>query len=227
MSLQTILSIATSLEINDHRLVGSFISRNQRISTSEVLTVVPFQFNITPHNYLRYSQNRVVLANLRFNDKSLEQYLNFASTGWVHFIAYQGDMTPTQIAAAMVQVSSSNKTIVLGSLPTLSPTSFVVKAGDWIQVDRYAYLATSNVPRGNDTTVSIPVHRSILTTLASPLNAVIGQYGTTTSLGGTTFTGVTIPVLLQEYPNFVLTPGPANDSYLAWTGSFKALEVVL
>ena len=227
MSLQTILSIATSLEVNDHRLVGQFISRNQRISTSEVLTVVPFAFTITPHNYLRYAVNRGVLANLRFADKAYEQYLNFASTGWTHFINYQGDMSSAQIAAVMAQVSSSSKTIVLGSLPTLTAASYVVKAGDWIQIDRYGYIATSDVVRGAGTTVSIPVHRSLLTTLAVATNVVIGQYGTTTSLGGNTYTGVTIPVLLQDYPTYVLTPGPNNDSYLAWSGSFKALEVVL
>ena len=227
MSLQTILSVATSLEVNDHRLVGQFVSRNQRISTSEVLTVVPFQFTIIPNNYLRYSQNRSVLANLRFADRAYEQYLNFATTGWVHYVSYRGDMTSTQIGTVLVQASSSGKTIVLGSLPTLTPTSYVVRVGDWIQIDRYAYIATTDVLRGSGTTVSIPVHRSLLTTVSAPLNAVIGQYGTTTSLGGNAYTGVTVPVILQDYPNYVLTPGPNNDSFLAWNGSFKALEVVL
>jgi hypothetical protein len=32
-----------------------------------------------PMNYLLYSQNRTLLNTLRIPDKSLEQYLNFAS----------------------------------------------------------------------------------------------------------------------------------------------------
>ena len=227
MSLQTIFSISTSLEVNDHRLVGQFVSRNQRISTSEVLTAVPFQFTIIPNNYLRYSQNRDVLSRLRFADRAYEQYLNFASTGWAHYVSYRGDMTPAQISSVLVQASSSGKTIELGSLPTLTPSSYIVRVGDWIQVDRYAYIAISDVQRGTGTSVSVQVHRSLLTTVTSSLNAVIGQYGTTTSLGGNTYTGITIPVILQDYPTYVLTPGPANDSFLAWSGSFKALEVVL
>ncbi len=42
MSLNTILSIAESVTINDQRFVGQTVSRNQKILTSEILTVVPF-----------------------------------------------------------------------------------------------------------------------------------------------------------------------------------------
>ena len=64
-NLTTILSISESVMINDQRFVGQIISRNKRISTSEVMTVVPFQFTFKPMNYLLYSQNRALLANLR------------------------------------------------------------------------------------------------------------------------------------------------------------------
>ena len=77
MSLNTILSIAESVTINDHRFVGQTVSRNQKILTSEILTVVPFQFNLRPMNYLLYSKSRGVLNALRIPDKALEQYLNF------------------------------------------------------------------------------------------------------------------------------------------------------
>ena len=98
-SITDILAIAESLSINDQRFVGQVISRNQRISTSEIITVVPFQFEFKPHNYLQYSTNRALLANIRYYDKALAQYLNIGSTGWVNYIAYQGDMTSGQISA--------------------------------------------------------------------------------------------------------------------------------
>jgi len=226
MSLNTILSISESVGINDHRFVGQLVSRNQRISTSEVLTVVPFEFEMQPMNYLLYSQNRVLLNSLRIPDKALEQYLNFGATGWNNYIAYQGDMTPLQIAACDWQTSSANKTLVLGDLPAISSTAYIVRAGDFCQVGRYAYIATADVQRGGGSTVNIPVHRNLIDALVSPVAAVIGQYGNTISLGGSVYVGVTFPVILRDYPTYTLMPF-ANDSYIQWSGSFRAFESVL
>jgi hypothetical protein len=225
-TLNTVLSISESVGIDDHRFVGQMMSRNQRIATSEIIGVQPFGFDMRPMNYLLYSQNRTLLSTLRAADKEFEQYLNFGATGWVNYIAYQGDMTSAEIGACQYQTSSANKTIVLGSLPTMGATEYIVKIGDFLQIDRYAYIATADVQRGSGATVNIPVHRTIMTTLASPMTAVIGQYGTTQSIGGSTYTGVTFPVILQGYPTYTLIP-MTNDSFIQWSGSFKAIEAVL
>jgi hypothetical protein len=226
MSLNQILAISESVGINDQRFVGQVLSRNQRLSTSEVLTVVPFAFTLKPMNYLYYSENRDLLATLRYYDKALTQYLNFGATNWENYIYYQGNMTSTQIAACQWQTSSVNKNLVLGSLPSISSTSYIVRAGDFCQVGLYAYIATQDVQRGVGTTVNIPVHRNLLTPVASPINAVIGQYGTTVSMGGSTYIGVTFPVILREYPTYTLMP-ITNDSFISWSGSFVAMEVVI
>ena len=226
MSLQTILSVAESVGINDHRFVGQMLSRNMRINTSEVLTVQPFEFEIKPMNYLLYSQNRAVLSALRTVDKEYESYLNFGSTGWLNYVNYQGDMSSAQANNCQIEIASANKTLVLGSLPSISSSAYIVKTGDFIQIDRYAYIATANVQRGGGSTVNIPVHRTIMTTLVSPIGAVIGQYGTTVSLGGSTYNGITFPVILRDYPTYTLVP-MTNDSFIAWNGGFKAIEVVL
>ncbi len=226
MSLNTILSVCESIAINDQKLVGQVLSRNQRISTSELLTVQPFEFTMKPMNYLLYSQNRTVLSTLRTNDKATEQFLNFGSTGWVNYIAYQGDMTPVQIGACAWQTSSANKTLVLGSLPSISSSAYIVKTGDFCQVGRYAYIATADVQRGSGSTVNIPVHRNLIDTLVSTVQCVIGQYGTTIALGGATYTGTTFPVILREYPTYTLVP-MTNDSFISWNGPFVAIEDVL
>jgi hypothetical protein len=226
MSLSLILANSESVGINDQRFVGQVVSRNQRISTSEILTVVPFAFEMKPMNYLLYSKSRGLLNSLRIPDKALQQYLNFNSTGWVNYIAYQGDMTSGQIANCQWQTSSINKNLVLGNLPSISSTAFIVKAGDFCQVGLYAYIATADVLRGSDATVTIPVHRNLLTTLTTPVNAVIGQYGTTVSMGGSTYTGTTFQVVLRDYPTYTLTP-MTNDSFIEWSGTFKAFESVL
>jgi len=225
-NLNKILSVAEQVIIKDQRLVGQAISRNQRISTSEILTNVPFQFEFMPMNYLLYSQNRDLLANLRLYDKSLEQYLNFGSTGWLNYIAYRGEMTSGQIATCQWQIDSVNKVLVLGNLPSIASNKFIVKAGDFCQVGRYSYIATEDVLRGSGTTVNIPVHRNLITPLVSPLNAVIGQFGTTVSMGGSTYTGITFAVILQQYPNYTLIP-MTNDSFIQWNQSFKAFEAIV
>ena len=226
MSLNQILSISESVGINDQRFVGQMVSRNQRISTSEIMTVVPFGFEMKPMQYLYYSQNRGLLNSLRIPDKALEQYLNFGTTGWVNYIKYQGDMTSGEIASCQWQTASENKLLVLGSLPTMGSTEYIVKAGDFCQVGRYAYIATADVQRGSGSTVNIPVHRNLLTEIVSPINAVIGQFGSTVSMGGDVYTGVTFPVILREYPNYTLVP-ITNDSFIQWSGSFKAFESVV
>jgi hypothetical protein len=226
MSLQNILAVAETVGINDHKFVGQMLSRNMRISTAEILTVQPFEFDIKPMNYLLYSQNRAVLSALRVADRQNEQYLNFGSTGWLNYIAYRGDMTGVQINATAIQTATAGKTIVLGSLPAISSSAFIVKTGDFIQIDRYAYIATADVQRGGSATVNIPVHRTVMTTVASPIGAVIGQYGTTTSIGGSTYTGITFPVIMRDYPTYSLVP-MTNDSFIAWNGGFKAIEAVL
>ena len=226
MSLNTILAISESVGINDQKLVGQVLSRNQRISTSELLTVQPFEFTMNPMKYLLYSQNRSLLSTLRVNDKSLEQYLNFTNIGWLNYVAYQGDMTSGQIGTCAWQTASANKTLVLGSLPSISSTAYIVKVGDFCQVGRYAYIATADVLRGAGSTVNIPVHRNLITTLATTVGAVIGQYGTTVSMGGSTYAGVTFPVILREYPTYTLVP-MTNDSFISWNGPFVAIEDVL
>lgn len=228
MSLNQILAISESVGINDHRFIGTMISRNQRISTSEIMTVVPFSFDMKPMNYLLYSQNRALLNSLRIPDMALEQYLNFGTTGWANYIYYQGDMSGSQCATCQIETATTigTKNIILGNLPSISSALYIVRQGDFIQIGRYAYMATADVQRGSGTTVTIPVHRNILTQIASPENAVIGQYGTTESLGGSTYTGITFCVILRAYPTYTLVP-ITDDSFIQWSGSFTAFENVL
>ena len=49
---------------------------------------------------------------------------------------------------------------------------------------------------------------------------------TTQSIGGNTYIGITFPVILNAYPNYTLIP-MTNDSFIQWSGTFKAIEAVL
>lgn len=226
MSLNQILAISEAVGINDQRFVGQVVSRNQRMFTSEIITVVPFVFTFKPMSYLLYSKSRELLNSLRIPDKSLEQYLNFGTTGWKNYIEYQGQLTSTQISSCQWQTTSAAKTLVLGNLPSVGVGTIIVKVGDFCQVGRYSYIATETVYRGSGTTVNIPVHRGLIDPVTAPINAVIGEYGTTVSMGGDNYTGITFPVILRSYPVYALTPFH-NDSYIQWAGEFLGFESVL
>lgn len=226
MSLQKILEVCESLTINDHKFAGQMLSRNMRLSTSEILTVQPFMFAMKPMSYLLYSKNRDLLSVLREADRVTEQYLNFGSTGWLNYIQYRGEMTEAEINAVTVSPLSANKTIQLDNLPAISSTALIVRTGDFVQVGRYAYIATADVVRGAGSSVNVPVHRSLIAPVSSSIPAVIGQFGTTVSLGGSTYTGITFPVVLREYPTYTLVP-MTNDSFIGWDGQFAAMEQVL
>ena len=135
-------------------------------------------------------------------------------------------MTSVQIAACQWQTSSANKTLVLGSLPSISISAFLFRVGDFVQVGRYAYIVTSDVLRGAGATVNVPVHRNLIATLVSAVACVAGQFGATISMGGSSYTGVTFPVILRDYPTYTLQP-ITNDSFIAWSGEFNAFEAVL
>ena len=136
-------------------------------------------------------------------------------------------MTSGQISTCQWQTSSANKTLVLGSLPSITSDKYIVKAGDFCQVGLYSYIATADVLRGSGSTVNIPVHRNLITTLSTTVAAVIGEFGTTVSMGGTTYTGITFQIILRDYPTYTLVPCVENDSFIQWSGSFKAFESVL
>ena len=226
MSLQTILSVCESVGINDQRFVGQTLSRNQKLTTSEILTVVPFEFELRPMNYLLYSQNRTTLNSLRIPDKALTQYLNFGQTGWRGYVKYQGQMTSAQINSCLWLTSSANKILVLGALPAIASTAYLFRVGDFVQVGLYSYIVTADVQRGSGSTVNVPVHRNLIAALTSNVPCVAGEFGSTVSMGGTTYTGVTFPVVLRDYPTYNLVP-IGTDNYINWSGPFRALEQVL
>ena len=135
-------------------------------------------------------------------------------------------MTSVQIANCVFTTGSANKNLQLGSLPSINEFAYIVKAGDFCQVGRYAYIATEDVQRGTGSTVVIPVHRNLITPVTANIAAVIGEFGTTIALGGDSYQGVTFPVILRDYPTYTLVP-MTNDSFISWSGNFVAFESVL
>jgi hypothetical protein len=136
-------------------------------------------------------------------------------------------MTPSEIASCVFLTSSTGTNLLMGAIPTsVLDTDYIVRKGDYLQYGRYSYIATQDVLRGVESGVTVPVHRNVLQGSSVNLPCVIGQYGTTINFGSGTFTGVTFPVILREYPTYNLVPY-YEDSYIAWNGDFYAFENVV
>ena len=226
MAITELVKQSETFSVNDQRLVGQSLSRNQRLFTSEIQTVVPFGFTFKPNSYQQYSLWRDILSDLRTRDRSMEDYLNMVNSGWVNIVLYRGDLNAGQIDDLVATAASLGKTLVISGLPTVAPTTIIVKPGDFIQIGRYPYIATETVFRGSGGNVMVPVHRALLNTITTSRQVVIGQYGTTEALGGNSYTGITFCTLLREYPQFNHVP-MANESFISWGGNFTALEAVL
>lgn len=221
MPLTNILAASETVGISDQRFVGQMMTRNMRLKTSEQLTAVPFRFTMKPHSYLQYSKNRALLNELRLADRSVEQYLSFANTGWVNYISYQGGLTATQAAAVLFETTTGSISIGVNLPAGTTGISYVFKAGDYIQAGRYPYIITQDVPFTGALAIGgIQVHRPALQTL-SLVTGAIGQHGTANGLNGVTFA-----VKLMDYPTYTLTP-TYNDSFIQWNGEFVAMENIL
>jgi hypothetical protein len=228
MSLNLILAQSESVTIEDRRLVGQMVTRNQKIYTSEQKTFVPFKFTFKPNSYQFYSQSRSILSVLRLKDRSNEQYLNFGTTGWRNYIAYQGTMTSAQIATCTWNAATNGTSFYFtAGFSSSTPITFF-KTGDFVQLGRYAYIVTSDVTVStvvSGALYSLSVHRTLIGSFVSG-NLVVGEYGNTVSLGGSVYVGITFPVILQQYPTYILRP-ITNDSFIEWSGDFVAMESIL
>jgi hypothetical protein len=102
----------------------------------------------------------------------------------------------------------------LSNLPTpagWSPTQYLFRAGDFLQIGIYSYKVTSDVLRGSAGTVTFNLHRPII--------------GTPTI--GTALTAVgsdcTFYLLASQCPTYTLNP-MTNGAFVQWDGDFVFIE---
>lgn len=228
MSLQTIIANSEYISINDHRLIGQTLSRNKKITTSEIVTAVPFEFTFKPNSYMSLVKNKTMLNNLRVADRNKEQTINLGNTGWKNITAYQGNIPST----CTINMTGYSGSTFNWTIPVIASNAIysVFKAGDFVQWGRYAYMITEDVivtvPLGTATiSGTAKTHRPIMDTLATANNIAYGNTGFC-SVSGTTYTGVTFPVILREYPTYTLRPCK-DDSFIDWNGDFRAIEYIL
>jgi len=226
MSLQTIIDRAQTIEIDRRRIVGQTISRSQRIKTSERATAQPWKFTVTPPAYLKWADSRGVIEVIDSGDRVDEYEISLSNTAGTSYItAYQGPLTQTQLDALNISATTTS-TFTLNGLPALgaylADTSTIVTTsttifapGDIIQPEnsRYPYTVTSTVRRGSGSTVSVPLHRAVITSEGITLT------GNGLSIGNS----CTWQVVISGLPSYQLTP----MRLVQYTGNFELIERIV
>jgi hypothetical protein len=215
MSIQNIINKAQQIEIDRRRMVGQSISRSQRIKTAERSTAQPWKFKVTPPGQLPWTASRAFIEVIDFNDRVNEYTISLNDNPGMNYItAYQGSLTQSQLNDLTISTSTTS-TLVLTTLPTTASTVVVFKAGDIVQPEnsRYPYTVVSTVLRGTSSTVSVPLHRSIITSEG------INLIGEGVKIGNS----ATWHVIVTGLPTYTLIP----MQKVQYTGDFELVEKII
>lgn len=197
MSFQTIIDIHQAISINNRRTIGQQYSRSGQLTVAQYLTVVPWLFTVTPHQYLSYAQARSIIQSIDNADRQNPQYISFSSTSLEWFTKMQGTATSATLAATP---APNTQTLTLTSNGTY-------KAGDFIQLGGYVYKVTAD---SAGTVVNI--HRPLI---GSP------TVGSALTLGK----NVQFYVIAQQCPTYTLTP-MKDTAFIQWDGDFIFREYI-
>lgn len=215
MSIQSIINQATGIAISKKPVVAQSFSRSQQLKTAQRGPRI-WSFAVTMHNGLRYSENRGLLEELDRVDRLLESEISLSdSAGMAYIMRYQGNLNSTQLNALQISDwATGSTTFTLTTLPAVSSTTVLFRAGDYIQPtdSRYPYTVTGDVVRGEGTTVQVPVNRGRVNEVG------YDPVGKTLHVG----TDVTWRVVATQVPTYTLEAG----DLVSWSGQFVLVEAI-
>jgi hypothetical protein len=215
MSIQNIINSAQQIEFDRRRMVGQSVSRSQRIKTAERSTGQPWKFKVTPPAQLPWTASRGFIEVIDFNDRVNEYTISLNDNPGMNYItAYQGQLTQSQLNDLTISTSTT-ATLVLTTLPSVSTTTVMFKAGDIIQPEnsRYPYSVTTQVLRGATSTITVPLHRSIIT--SENINLM--------TQGVKVGNSATWQVVVTALPTYSLIP----MRQVQYTGDFELIEKII
>jgi hypothetical protein len=215
MSIQNIINSAQQIEFDRRRMVGQSVSRSQRIKTAERSTGQPWKFKVTPPAQLPWTASRAFIEVIDFNDRVNEYTISLNDNPGMNYItAYQGGMSQAQLNDLTISTSTTS-TLVLTTLPTTATTTVMFKPGDIIQPEnsRYPYSVTAEVLRGATSTITVPLHRSIIT--SENINLM--------TQGVKVGNSATWQVIVTGLPTYSLIP----MRQVQYTGDFELIEKII
>lgn len=213
MSFQTIFENQEFMTVNNRRMVGQQVARSGYMTVAQYLTAVPWVFTVKPNNYLYYPTARAIIQAIDNKDRQLPEVIQFNSSNLSWFTAYQGAYTSTPTGIVLASTPAANATTIsLGTLPTMSSSDNLFKAGDFIMIGGFTYKITANVLRGSGSTVSVVIHRPIIGSQTA---------GAAVSCGN----NCTFNVVAEACPTYTLNP-MTNGAFVQWDQPFVFREYI-
>lgn len=165
---QWVFDNAESITVNNRGVVAQTITRDQRIRTMS-RGGETWKFTVSLPTGPRWQDIRYYIAGIDSVDRTAIEYINFSKSSYRWMFEYRGDATSTAgltLRYTASQAAINTKVLQASNLPTMSSSAALFQAGDLVQMtgSPYVYQVTDRVNRGSDTTVNIPVHRSVLDT---------------------------------------------------------------
>lgn len=222
--LQTIIDNASAIQIDRRKLAGHTISRSGRVKTVGVASAIPWQFAVTMHDGLEYSENRALLEELDRIDRVLPSTIDIGASnpGLSYITEYSGPLTGTQLDNTSIQgVSGDQLVLDVSAITNVSSQTVLFAKGDYIQPGSstlrdypYPYTVVDDVVRGSGNTVTIGLNRPFIP--SSSVDPVSSNYGLRVG------TDVTWTVIMLTKPSYSLLPG----NRISWATEFELLEVI-
>lgn len=220
MSLQKIINICETLQIDRRKVVGVQYTRSEVAKVSATPTRNPWKFELNVSAGLQYSKSRALIEDIDSLDRLNTETVSFNSVPGQSFIfAYQGVMTGAQVNSITVQSFTGTSLTVTG-LPVVGvvgANGILFKKGDFIQINDYPhpFTVTQDVVRGTNTAtnaaVTLTVHRPNFITAS-----VVGK-------GIKVGNDVQFKVFCPNMPTYRLIPG-GTDAIIEWTSPFQLYE---
>lgn len=217
MSLQKIINIAETLQIDRRRVVSVQYTRSEIAKTAETPTRNPWKFALSLTAVLPYDSSRTILETIDTLDRTTPEVISFdaasgASPGLDWMFKYQGAYSKNQLSSITV-VSFVGNQLVLGNLPVGLPGDLLFQTGDLIQIKDYPYPFTvrNTVTRNNNATVTVTTHR--------PNFISANLVGKGLNVGNACLFRMFCP----NMPTYKLSPGGKN-AIITWSNDFQLYE---
>ena len=100
MSIQSIINIAESIQINRRKVIGIQYTRNEIARVSELVTRNPWRMTVQVSALLDYRNTnvRALLEELDRLDRKIPEEITFANNSRLAWMfAYQGNLTPSEL----------------------------------------------------------------------------------------------------------------------------------
>ena len=228
MSLQTVINISDSIQIDRRRVIGIQITRSQLIRVGETPTYNPWRFNITVPNGSYYN-SRLLIEGLDDMDRAVSEVVSFGAIPSMRWrFRYQGDLNSTQLGQLKVFSFTGNQLILtLANLTGASPTNVIFKKGDIFNIVGYPYpfTVTADVIVGYGDYVTVVTHRPNVINPSYNISLTALEVGYNAKFR----------LLITNMPTYTLTPGAykssngtvLNNGIVEFDGPFECMEMIL